>query len=369
MANKPHEVRLGPTKKSGYSRGSVIPLEQSSKRVIQLVPGSIKHKSGNRGLTLALEVLDAVTMKSERKINLSEEGTSKLLDALQLLADMRQGPPEQVGVLLPVSEVSAGLVPTDVSSVLSTIIDKKMSLQVIEGILDAGLTTAEVITAAERRKALIVFEGLLTDPTFFMENMKAWSCNGPEDVWQKFFERNKWILGYGLQYQFGKPLDGRTLEQVVRGANLEGGGKRVDGLLKTLGIINNLCFVEVKTHETALLGSMYGGRSDIYPPSSALAGAAAQVQVTVQKTIEEVRAKIEPVDREGFVSGEELYAICPRAMVICGTLDEFMRDGKHNIAKVRSFELYRRNLRSPEVITFDELYERTKYIVADGPST
>lgn len=34
-----------------------------------------------------------------------------------------------------------------------------------------------------------------------------------------------------------------------------------------------------------------------------------------------------------------------------------------NEAQFRSFELYRRHLFSPDVVTFDELYERAKLIV------
>ena len=34
-----------------------------------------------------------------------------------------------------------------------------------------------------------------------------------------------------------------------------------------------------------------------------------------------------------------------------------------NQEQFRSFELFRRNTFSPEIITFDELYERAKFIV------
>ena len=33
-----------------------------------------------------------------------------------------------------------------------------------------------------------------------------------------------------------------------------------------------------------------------------------------------------------------------------------------NTEKLRSFELFRKNIYSPEIITFDELYERAKFI-------
>lgn len=49
--------------------------------------------------------------------------------------------------------------------------------------------------------------------------------------------------------------------------------------------------------------------------------------------------------------------------MICGSLSEFQAGRGINERKFRSFELYRRNLIRPEIITFDELYERARYIV------
>ena len=37
-----------------------------------------------------------------------------------------------------------------------------------------------------------------------------------------------------------------------------------------------------------------------------------------------------------------------------------------NEEQYSSFELFRRSLNSPEIITFDELFERAKYIVESG---
>ena len=45
-------------------------------------------------------------------------------------------------------------------------------------------------------------------------------------------------------------------------------------------------------------------------------------------------------------------------------LSEFSGEHGENEEKFSSFELLRRNLTNPEVITFDELYQRAKYIVA-----
>jgi hypothetical protein len=45
-----------------------------------------------------------------------------------------------------------------------------------------------------------------------------------------------------------------------------------------------------------------------------------------------------------------------------------MGDHGVNQDQFRSFELFRRNTLSPEVITFDEIYERAKFIVHQNES-
>ena len=47
-----------------------------------------------------------------------------------------------------------------------------------------------------------------------------------------------------------------------------------------------------------------------------------------------------------------------------GKLDEFKNEYGVNPDKYRSFELFRGNINSPEIITFDELYERARYIIS-----
>jgi hypothetical protein len=53
---------------------------------------------------------------------------------------------------------------------------------------------------------------------------------------------------------------------------------------------------------------------------------------------------------------------------VIGSLDEFYADHGVNVSKFRSFELYRRNTSRPEVITFDELLERARFIVEHIPA-
>ena len=58
-----------------------------------------------------------------------------------------------------------------------------------------------------------------------------------------------------------------------------------------------------------------------------------------------------------------LYFYQPKSFLVVGSLAEF--EGEHGINedKYSSFELFRKNINNPEIITFDELYERAKFIV------
>lgn len=225
----------------------------------------------------------------------------------------------------------------------------------------------DLVAIGYRRKQLERFESLLYDADFFDKERQR-RQRRPEDVWQEFFEANTWIFGYGLSYQFLSTLDDRKLEQIVRGRDLTGAGKRSDALMKTHGIINSLCFVEIKRHDTELLGSTQY-RPDVWPPSTELVSGVSQVQTTVQAAIENLGSRLMPRDDKGDPTGEDLFNIEPRSWLVVGSLKQFQSDHGINVPKFRSFELYRRHTWRPEIITFDELLHRARFIVEHGPHT
>ncbi|MGQ7793126.1 Shedu immune nuclease family protein [Faunimonas sp. B44] len=225
--------------------------------------------------------------------------------------------------------------------------------------------TRDLVAVGYRRKQLQRFESLLREADYFVGEQERLQCR-PEDVWQQFFEANTWIFGYGLSYQFVSKLDERKLEQIVRGRDLTAAGKRSDALMKTRGIISSLCFVEIKRHDTPLLGSAQY-RSDVWPPSAELTGGVSQLQTTVHAALESLGHKLMPRDDTGDPTGEILFNIEPRSCLVVGSLNQFQTDRGINVPKFRSFELYRRHTWRPEIITFDKLLQRARFIVEHGP--
>ncbi|RDC58762.1 hypothetical protein AHMF7616_05272 [Adhaeribacter pallidiroseus] len=147
--------------------------------------------------------------------------------------------------------------------------------EIFTQIIRSEITKEDIVAIGYRKKQLGNYQNLLSDRIFF-ENAKTKNNLTDESLWQKFFEKNQWVFGYGLGYIFLSSLDDKKLEQVVQGHNVNNYGKRVDALMKTNGIISNLCFVEIKTNTTPLLDNK-PYRSGCWAPSRELAGAVAQI--------------------------------------------------------------------------------------------
>jgi hypothetical protein len=79
--------------------------------------------------------------------------------------------------------------------------------------------------------------------------------------------------------------------------------------------------------------------------------------------LEHIGRAFSPTQPDGAPTGERLFNIRPKAFLIVGRLAEFETPTGLNEPKVRSFELYRRHTDSPEILTFDELLSRARFIV------
>ena len=177
-----------------------------------------------------------------------------------------------------------------------------------------------------------------------------------EEEWQNFFENNVWIFGYGLGYIFLEKSQ-EKLEVVTTGATYNAAGKRVDALMQTASDVSQYVLVEIKKPSTKLL-KLQEYRSGCWQMSNELSGAVSQIQKTTFDFVDSHKPD-ESVDEKGNRLGQMLYKVMPRAFLVIGQSSEL--NGNDN--KITSFELYRRNTQSPEIITFDELLKRAEHIV------
>jgi len=233
-------------------------------------------------------------------------------------------------------------------------------------LIAADESAPDVVATAHRNAELIRFRRLLEDDDYFDEQTQHTAHHRPEDVWQDFFEKNPWMLGVSLSGQLLTSWSSTRLEQVVAGHSIAGAGKRTDALLRTNGRIRSMVFAEFKTHRTPLMASKY--RSGCWPPSDDLVAGVAQVHGTVHRAVAEIGDRLPDVATDGSeVPGEFTYLVRPRSYLIIGQLAQLVgMAGGHHEDRIRSFELYRRHLIEPEVVTFDELLAKAEALTSLG---
>ncbi len=190
----------------------------------------------------------------------------------------------------------------------------------------------------DRLAVLHCFEEMLQDNTL------------AENDWQNFFEENTWIFGYGLRYQVLRVIQPQPN---YGGTAIDGrGGQRGDFLAATEAETRFTCLVEIKKPTTLLLQrDQY--RNGAWGVSSDLAGAVSQIHVNCAQW--EITGARTEQNRERLTG---IATISPKGIVVIGKTDELNSWEKKN-----SFERFRQELRSPEIITYDELYARAKFIV------
>lgn len=252
-------------------------------------------------------------------------------------------------------------------SIIAELVDTQGREQLLSSLrqaLGGSLTTEDISMLADRKADVERFERLLTDQTYFAAECERLDKRG-EALWQDFFEKSNWIFGYGLVLVGHEAIDDGRLERITTGASLfSGGGKRVDAIMKSRAVISTLLFCEIKRHDSKLLETEPYRRPDVYRASKDLVGGTAQLQKTVRKS---VRSFIDQVDNltadDGSPTGIAFSTTRPRQVLVIGDLAEFKTAHGPNGEMVETFELYRRGLADVEVITFDELLARARFIL------
>jgi len=122
--------------------------------------------------------------------------------------------------------------------------------------------------------------------------------------------------------------------------------------------------VEIKKPGDPLLKEVKNPyRSECWQLSDELNGGISQSQKNSQKTIESIGTKLQLKKEDGTPTGGIIFSYLPKSYLIIGNLKQFVTEKGINEEKYSSFELYRKNIINPEIITFDELFERAKFIV------
>lgn len=183
-------------------------------------------------------------------------------------------------------------------------------------------------------------------------------------MWQHFFRNNEWIFGYGLDYRFLGILQNKA--HIANGDVAGRDGAISDSLL---GCSKFTVLVEIKKPNTQLFTQLFENsknRANSWKLSDDLIDSLSQI--LEQKASWQIKAEVNANNNfndEGKLIQQK--TLDPKSILIIGSDSQFEGTEKIKQIKLRTFELFRRDSRNIEILTYDELYERAKFIVSHSP--
>jgi len=240
---------------------------------------------------------------------------------------------------------------------VKTLLSKKGGAELVEALINEGIISSkDIVNTAFRKRGLQIFSDLKNNSEYWKTYAEA---NGlkkysEEKVWQYFFEKNQWIFGYGLDYRYQEILQ---REVHLSDAELDGSNTVIGDYL--LGDNFFTTFVELKKPSTLLFANK-GNRSNSWKLSNELIESVSQI-------LEHKASGLIRLDSQQYINGEPLTqkAYDSKVILIIGDWKELENSSNtlEKEIKKKTLELFRRDSRNVEILTFDELFERAKFIV------
>ncbi len=176
-----------------------------------------------------------------------------------------------------------------------------------------------------------------------------------EPNWQEFFKDNPWIFGHGLDYRFLSILN---REASVSDVDLDGKDTvKADYLL---GANDFTVLVEMKEPNTPLFRGKKKIRSRTWGLSTELMDAVSQILVQKSEWLVNSQTGTHYDEQGGKIKQN---TIDPKAILVVGMKSSIIGTDREIETKLKTFELFRRDSRNVEIVTYDELYKRAFYIV------
>lgn len=251
---------------------------------------------------------------------------------------------------------------SDTVKSVKTLLSKNGGAEIVETLINEGIITSkDIVNTAFRKRGLQIFKRLISEKDYWKvyATENGQSTHSEEKTFQYFFEKNQWIFGYGLDYRYQNILQ---REAHLSDAELNGSNSVIGDYL--LGDKMFTTFIELKKPSTNLFGKM-GNRSNSWRLSNELIESFSQI--LEHKASGQIR-----LEQKQFIDGEALQqkAFDSKVILIIGNWNE-LDDSSNTLErdiKMKTFELFRRDSRNVEILTFDELYERATFIV-EGNTT
>lgn len=301
-----------------------------------------------------IEIIKVINGEEIQRVKLNKFNFAQLRTFLSFISEIDlKGITEKRLTLFDGNELG-----TETIRKVKTLLSKEGGEDVVISLIDSGIISSkDIVNTSFRKRNLQTFESLFSHQDYWKTyaSDKSIQVSKEELIWQHFFQNNEWIFGYGLDYRYQKILQ---KEAHLSSSNIDGKGEVIGDFL--LGDKMFTTFVEIKKSSTPLFG-MSKNRSNCWTLSADLMNAVSQI-------LEQKASGLIKLEKGGlFDSTETLIthkACDSKVILIIGNWNELntCSDLEKEIKK-RTFELFRRDSRNIEILTFDELYERAKFIV------
>ncbi|MFJ2028616.1 Shedu immune nuclease family protein [Streptosporangium sp. NPDC087985] len=182
----------------------------------------------------------------------------------------------------------------------------------------------------------------------FLQKYEASLGRADEPYWHNLLKGNNWVLSQ----VYAQPIIIIDDQVYVGGKGIDNRDGNVADFLYGNRLTEDVALIEIKTPKTDLLSSQKY-RNNTWSPSSELSGASQQILVNKRSLVEEYRCLAKEDDPT------PIKAFNPRALLIVGNAKREL----DLASKRRCFELYRRNLRDIDIVTFDELHSKARQLI------
>jgi len=300
-----------------------------------------------------IEIIKVVSDNEIQRIKLSKFNFAQLKAFLSFISEIDlKGITEKRLKILDDQEL-------DLDSIRSvkTLLSKEGGAELVETLINEGIISSkDIVNTAFRKRGLQIFTDLKNNSEYWKiyAGENSLKNHSEEKVWQYFLEKNQWIFGYGLNYRYQEILQ---REAHFSDAELDGSNTVIGDYL--LGDNSFTTFIELKKPSTPLFGNKRN-RSNSWKLSNELIESFSQI-------LEHKASGLIRLDNQQFIKGEPVKqkAYDSKVILIIGDWKE-LEDSTNTLEKEikkKTLELFRRDSRNVEILTFDELYERAKFIV------
>ncbi|PQJ84465.1 Shedu immune nuclease family protein, partial [Aliivibrio sifiae] len=233
---------------------------------------------------------------------------------------------------------------------------------VVRELLSQGMiTTQDLVNTGYRKKQLEIFSKLLYNNYLpqYKEDIGRGNTKD-ETAWQHFFAENQWIFGYGLDYRFQG-----VLQKEFHASDTDACGR--DGVISDflMGDRKFTTFVELKLPTTDIFAKAQN-RAKSWKLSKELMEAYSQILEQKASGQIKIETSKELFDDEYNQITQDAYDA--KTILIIGNWNQVDKgDDPAGIQKMKrkTFELFRRDSRNVEILTYDELFERAAFIVGN----